>query len=118
LVKCSEVLKMWYARREREAGEWRVQSRRTWWSLTFPVSSGVGTEERSCSVALRAVKGEGRGRGHPLALVVGPDPCGLDEPRLMGLYFIGRCGPSEWLTNQCFEIPKVSLSWQVVWYFL
>jgi hypothetical protein len=29
LVKCSEVLKMWYARREREAGEWRVQSRRT-----------------------------------------------------------------------------------------
>jgi hypothetical protein len=100
--------------RGRTVGEWReFRAGVLDGARPLPVSSGVRTKERSCNVALRAVKGEGRGCGQPLALVVGPDPCGLDGPRLLGLYLLGRPGPSERLTNRCLEIPKGSCKVQI-----
>jgi hypothetical protein len=51
----------------------------------LPIPSKVGTEERSRSAALCAVKGGGRGHGRPLALVLGLGLRDLDGPWLLGL---------------------------------
>ena len=67
----------------------------------------VGMEKRSYGVAFCVVKGEGRGHGRLLALVLGLGLHGLDGPWLLGLYLLGHRGPPERLTNRCLEIPGV-----------
>jgi hypothetical protein len=54
---------------------------------SLPVPSGVGTEERSCSAALRVVKGEGRGRGRP-CLGAWARPARLRQATFAGLVFV------------------------------
>jgi hypothetical protein len=45
----------------------------------------VRTKERSCGAGLHIVKGEERGRGQPLTLVLGPGLRGSDGPRFLVL---------------------------------
>jgi hypothetical protein len=66
-----------------------------------------GRESRPRS-SLRIVKGEVRGCGRPLALVLSLGLRGLDGPRLLGLCLLGHRGPPERLTNQYLEMPVVS----------
>jgi hypothetical protein len=73
-----------------------------------PFHPKVKTEERSCSAMMCVVKGEGRGHGRPLALVLGPGLRGLNGPWFPGFYWLGRHGPPKRLTTLCLEIPRVS----------
>ena len=74
----------------------------------LPVPSRVETEETSCGAMLCVVKGEGRGHGRPLALVLSLGLHSLDGPHLLSLCLLGRRGSPERLTNRCLEILRVS----------